>query len=309
MPTRAAALASSMLLLVGCSSTGGAPSEAQDPSQPVAIATTTMLGSVLSDITRCAGTTSQTLLPVGVDPHDFSLSSAQVAQLVRAKLVVTNGLGLESGMASALENVQRDGGNVYEVGPDVDPLPLDDPSPEASQSGGLDPHFWMDASRMAKAAALIGEQLADATGEQRYTACGATVSADIAKVDSQIRDTLSAVPDNQRVLVTDHDAMGYFASAYKFRIAAVVVPGGSTDAEPSSADLANVVQVVRESGVHAIFSNTAVSPRLVQSVSDEAGGVVVVPLYVDSLGTPGSGADTYAGMMRTDAKRVADALA
>lgn len=294
-------------LLTSCASPGAA--QAPTPAgEPVAIATTTMLGSVLSEITACAGTTSATLMPVGVDPHEFSLSSADVAMMARAKLVVANGLGLEGTMKSALENVQRDGGKVYEVAPDVDPIPLEDPSPDASDHEGLDPHFWMDVSRMAKAAANIGEELSKATGEPRYTSCGISVGDRLTALDHEIRDILLPVALPKRVLVTDHEAAGYFASAYEFHIAAVVVPGGSTDAEPSSGELAAVVKAVKESGVHAIFSNTAVSPKLVDSVSAEAGGVQVVPLYIDSVGAAGSGAATYADMMRTDATLIANAL-
>lgn len=295
------------LLLVGCSGTAGSP-QAGSSGAPVAVATTTMLGSVVTEITTCAGGTTRTLMPVGVDPHEFSLSSADVALMLEAKLVVTNGLGLEAGIASALENVQRDGGNVYEAGLDVDPEKLEDPSPDASLAGGYDPHFWMDVARMAKAADNIGKELAKATGDERYAQCGAQVSVGLDAVDKQVRDMLLTVPKANRVLVTDHDAMGYFAKAYSFSVAAVVIPGGSTDAEPSSRELAAVVQVVKESGVHAIFSNTALSPRLVESVGAEAGGVQVVPLHIDSVGPAGSGAATYADMMTTDARRIADAL-
>ncbi len=85
------------------------------------------------------------------------------------------------------------------------------------------------------------------------------------------------------------------------------MPGGATDAEPSSQDLAELVQTIRVSGVNAIFANAAVSARLVEAVAAEA-GVEVVPLHVGSLGPAGSGAETYQDMMRTNARLVADAL-
>lgn len=111
------------------------------------------------------------------------------------------------------------------------------------------------------------------------------------------------------MLVTDHDAYAYFAKAYGFEIAGVVIPGGSTDAEPSSADLAGVIDTVKKEKVPAIFSNTTVSPKLVDTVARESGqDVKVVPLYVDSVGPQGSGAETYAGMMTTNARLIADAL-
>jgi zinc/manganese transport system substrate-binding protein len=111
------------------------------------------------------------------------------------------------------------------------------------------------------------------------------------------------------VMVTDHDAFGYLADAYDFEVAGVVIPGGSTLAEPSSAELAELVETIQAEGVPAIFSNTADSSALVDAVAAEAGTQVeVVELFVGSLGPDGSGADTYTGMVTTNAQLIADAL-
>jgi len=317
MPRVVRAAASALLALtlplglVGCSAPAGR-------TPVVVVATTTQLGSVVADIAACAGGTSSTLMTPGLDPHEFSLSSAEVAGMERARLVVANGLGLEGGMASALANVVRDGGRVYDAAADVDPIDLSsvhaDPrtglAPVAVDDGVADPHFWLDAGRMARAAVNIGGQLADATGEAAYAECGRTVGVRLQALDAEVRTILAAVPAERRVLVTDHEAFNYFAAAYRFTVAGVVVPGGSSDADPSSADLGAVIAVIRKAGVKAIFSNTAVSPKLVQAVSADAGGSVrVVPLYVDSVGPPGSGAETYAAMMLADARAIASALA
>lgn len=318
-PTLPIAAAIMALALTSCSTapaTGGATT-APSKGAPVAVATTTQIGSVLSDITTCAGTTSTTLMPAGTDPHEFALSSAQASEMSKAKLVVANGLSLEGGMKSTLDSLQKDGVKVYNIAPDLDPQKLAE-EPEGEKAAGeheeehdpsgLDPHVFMDMSRMAKASINIGNQLKDATGDDKYVACAKTESDKIMAADAEIRSTMAAIPAQNRVLVTDHDALGYFASAYGFKVAAVVVPGGSTDAQPSSAELEKVVGAVKSSGVHAIFSNTAVSPKLVESVGAEAGGVKVVPLYVDSVGPAGSGADTYIGMMKADAQAITDAL-
>lgn len=284
---------------------------------PVAIATTTQLGSILGDVTACAGETSTTLMRPGTDPHDFALASDQVAAMARAKLVVANGLGLEGGMASALANVKADGGRVYEVAPDVDPLAYADLEADhageagthSHEHGTYDPHVALDAGRMARAAENIGKQLTAATGDAKYTACGAEVGAEIARTDTQVKQILAAIPTERRVLITDHEAFNYFAQAYGFEVAGVVVPGGSTDAEPSSADIARIVAVVRAEGVPAIFSNAAVNPKLVEAVAREAGSVKVVPLHVGSVGAAGSGAETYRALMVSNAEAIAAALA
>jgi zinc/manganese transport system substrate-binding protein len=169
---------------------------------------------------------------------------------------------------------------------------------------------WLDITRAAKAAGLIGAELTGITGDQAYASCGEDVAADLAKLNQQeVGPTLAAVPADRRILVTDHDAFGYFAAAYDFEVAGVVIPGGSTLAKPSSAELAELTAVVSDAGVPAIFSNTANPQALVDALAAEVGDIEVVELYVGSLGEPGSGADTYQGMMRTNAQRISDALA
>ena len=321
-----------VLLLAACSSPA-TPSSATGAteapaSEPVAIATTTQLGSIVGDIAQCAGGTSGTLMGPGDDPHDFSVASNQVAALTRTKLVVANGLGLESGLASALKGAESDGATVFEVAPLLDPLTYEQIEEKAHDQheghahaedesdhhaghhhGAEDPHVHMDVARMAKAANLIGAELAKVTGAHQSATCGAEVETKHQATDAEVREILSAVPAEKRVLVTDHEAYHYFADAYDFEIAGVVIKGGSTDAEPSSQELAELVEVVREEKVSANFSNNTVNPRLVEAVAAEVGtDLQVVQLFEGSVGPAGSGAETYADMMLTNARRIADAL-
>lgn len=313
--------------LVGCStggSGGGAPGGGDASGADVTVvATTTILGDVAGQVATCAGgATVQTVIPVGADPHDFSPSSADVAAMVQADLVVANGLGLEEGLESALVSAQDDGALVLEVAPALDPLlfagehsPEEEGEEHAEEEGedthgSLDPHVGLDVSRMAQAAVLIGDQLTEATGDDAYAACGQEVSASLAETDEEVRTILAAVPAGSRILVTDHDAFGYFAEAYDFEVAGVVIPGGSTLAEPSSAEVSALVATIQETGVPAIFANTANPTALVDAVAAESGQeIAVVELYVDSLGPEGSGAETYQEAMVTNATRIADALA
>ena len=282
-------------LLTSCSS---APVAA-----PTVVATTPILGDITSQITACAGGTSITLMPNGADPHDFAASSRQIAQLEDATLIVANGLGLEAGLADALTSARDDGANVLEVGAKLDPMYL--PGPTRTP----DPHIWFDMSRMATATELIGAKLADATGDRRYLDCSQQVASRIASAEEAVRTTLESVPTDKRILITDHDALAYLAAKYDYRIAGAVVPSSSTLAEPSSADLAALAEQVRSLGVPAIFSNVNQPQALADAVAAEAGTHVrVVPLYVESLGTPGTPEDSYIGMMQYDAQTIADAL-
>jgi zinc/manganese transport system substrate-binding protein len=267
----------------------------------------------VGDIAECAGGTAETLMPKGVDPHDFSASSEQVAQMAGAQLVVTNGLGLEGGLTEAINSARTEGAPIIEVATLIDPIPFgtaDNPeSPDSPENQSLDPHFWHDVSRMATVAKLVGETLAEATGDNRYADCGVKAHNALAETDQEVRDILSVIPPENRILVTDHDAFGYFANAYDFEIAGVIIPGGSTLAGASSEELAALVNLIRMNKITTIFSNIAGSSQLAETVSAEAGSTVrVVPLYVGSVGPDGSGAEDYSGMMITNARLIAEAL-
>jgi zinc/manganese transport system substrate-binding protein len=308
------------------------------------VATTTMLGSVAEQIVACANTGSSvtTLLPIGADPHDFSPSSAQVAEMVQADIVVANGLMLEAGLDDALENATSDGATVIEIAGMLDPIPFgagghshdegedhghdeakedehgdehshdeakeDDHAGEEHDHGSEDPHFWFDMNRMATAAQIIGDQLAT-SGGQVYADCGAQVADEIRAAEAEVRAVLESVPAAKRILVTDHDALGYLADVYGYEVAGTVIPAGTTLAEPSSADLAELVKVMQDEGVRVVFANTADPTALSDAVAAEVGDdVKVVSLYVGSLGGPGSGAEDYISMMRTNADLIAGAL-
>ncbi|HEX2369526.1 MAG TPA: metal ABC transporter substrate-binding protein, partial [Acidimicrobiia bacterium] len=112
-----------------------------------------------------------------------------------------------------------------------------------------------------------------------------------------------------RVLVTNHDSLGYFADRFGFTVVATVIPGGSTLAEPSSREIAELVDTIDTTGVSAIFADATNSTALAETVAAEAGrDVEVVEMFTDTLGEPGSGADSYLGMILTNAGLVADAL-
>lgn len=316
-PLLLAGLSATALTLAACGGSTGSDDSAPAESGLSIVATTTILGDVAGSIATCAGGSVTTLMPVGADPHDFAPSSAQIAEIVGADVVIANGLGLEAGLADALSSAAADGARIIEVAPLVDPIEFgsgghshedEAHEDEAHEDGSLDPHFWFDMNRMADAATIIGTDLA-AIGGPAYAECGEQVADEIRAAETEVAQVLESVPADTRILVTDHDALGYLADAYGYEIAGVVIPGGSTLAEPSSAELRELVDVIKAEGVPAIFANTADPTTLADAVAAEAGSnVAVVVLYVGSLGEPGSGADTYIGMMLTNARLIADAL-
>lgn len=309
-----------VLLLAACATPAAEP---VDPADLAVVTTTTVLGDLVDQITACGGGTSTTVMPVGADPHDFSPSAEQVAQLVRADVVIMNGLDYESGLTSALENAEADGARLFAVGPELDPIEFanahegdelasdDDHGHDDDHGyGSEDPHVWLDMGRMAQAAQIIGVELDGITGQDgTYAACGDQVAKQISEAEVQVKEILASVPEASRVLVTDHESLGYFAEAYGFEIAGTVIPASTTLAQPSSADLAALTQLMKDEGVSVIFVNSAEPTRLAEAVAAETGTQVrVEALFVESLGEPGSGAETYTGMMLTNAQRIATNL-
>jgi zinc/manganese transport system substrate-binding protein len=302
---RATFLALALTLVTAACSGSDSPAGAQDGVSVVA--TTTMLGDIASNVVGDAGTVT-TLFPIGADPHEYQASAQQVAAIQNADLVIANGLGLEEGLADVLDSARADGANIVEIGPLVDPIPFTQ-NTGTGEKFSDDPHFWMDPLRDAEAARQIGSALAAVDPSGDWTTRAETYAAALASADAQATDILSAVPAAKRKLVTNHDALGYFAQRYGFEIVGVVIPGGSTLAEPSSAELTALVDKIKSEGVTAIFAETTEPSTLADALAAEAGGTVkVVELYTGSLGEPGSGADTLIGMLTTNAQRIAEAL-
>lgn len=322
-PVAIAGIAAVALVLAGCAGSDPDTTAASGSTSAGAsvVATTTIWGDITGQIVECAGTGEvTTLMPVGADPHDFSPSSQDVAAMVGADLVIANGLDLEEGLEKSMESAQQDGANVFEVAPLLDPIPFGEEAEEhegeehSEEEGeehhhsGDDPHVWLDITRVASASALIGAELTEVTGNAAYTQCGADLQTALTTLNSEVAATLATVPEDGRILITDHDAFGYFAKAYGYTVAGVVIPGGSTLAEPSSAELAALTATVKDAGVAAVFANTANPQALTDALAAEVGDIAVVPLFVGSLGGPGSGAETYQDMMSTNAQLISDAL-
>ena len=175
---------------------------------------------------------------------------------------------------------------------------------------GADPHVWFDPVRVSSMLdQLAGRLTADAgLDPDAVGACLSRYQDELTQLHDEVVETLSAVAPADRRLITNHDALGYFADRYGFEVIATVIPGGSTLAEPSTAALGELAELITETGLRAIFAEQIQSADTIESLAARAGPVEVATLYTGALGPPGSGAETYAGFMRTNARIVADAL-
>lgn len=316
-------LSAPVLLLVAGAC--GAEGDGEGDGTATIVATTSILGDVVESIVGDDARVD-VLIPAGVDPHAFEPSAREAAQLRDATLVVANGLGLEAGLGPALDAARDDGVEVLEVAPLVDPLPFgaahvhgdeddggdDDHHGDDGDHGDLDPHVWHDPLRMAAAVPAIVDALVSADPALDAAALAERADAlvaDLEAVDAGVVEVLEVVPPERRFLVTSHDTFGYFADRYGFEVVGVVIPGGDTLASPSAADLADLVEEVVDHDLPAVFAENVGSTALSETLAAEAGReVAVVSLFTDALGEPGSGAETYLGMLRTNAGLVADAL-
>lgn len=246
--------------------------------------------SILGDIVESLGTDAdvEVLLPLGADPHDFEVSTRQAEAMAEAALLVVHGAGFEGGLQDAIDAAGDAGAEVFDVSDHVDLL--DD-----------DPHVWFDPIRMIPAIEALGEAL-EASGTAAYV-------AQVRDLDAELESTLATVPPDRRVLVTNHDVLAYFADRYGFEVVGAVIPSTTTGAQPSASDLDELAEVIRTHAVPAIFGETSNPADLAEALAEEVGGEVdVVELYTESLGEPGSGAETYLGMLRIDAIRIAGTL-
>ncbi len=290
--------------LAGCA----APAASNDSPIEIVV-TTSILGDVVTNVVG-DNARVETIMAPGVDPHDFAPSARQVEAIRNADLVVANGLGLEEGLTDVLESAAADGVPVFEMAPVADPLPFGaDDHADDPDHGDLDPHFWEDPSRMTIAVQALAEALVELDPSIDWSDPADAYTTSLDEVDVELLGIFTVIPADRRVIVTNHDAFGYLADRYDLEVVAVVVAGGSTLAEPSASDLADLVAVVKEREVAAIFTDNTTSSSLAEAVAAEVGDSVSVhELYSGSLSDPDGPASNYLEMLRFNATTIADAL-
>ena len=282
-------------VLAACGSDGSSNAGSEDP---YVVATTGIWADVAGRV-ACDGSLSvRTIVPAGSDPHSFEPSLRDRETLDGATLVVANGLGLEETLDDTLEQVESGGVPVFRAGDHVDTIGGDDP----------DPHVWLDPIRVAAALRALGAALVDiGADEAAIDECVTTAQAELAALDEELAATFAAIPADRRLLVTNHDALGYLADRYGFEIVGTVLPSTSTLTEASAGELEELAAAIEAAAMPAIFTERFAEAVDAIALANRL-GVDVVELYSDTLGEPGSGADTYGGMLRADAAAITDAL-
>jgi manganese/iron transport system substrate-binding protein len=269
------------------------------------LASTTQIADFARQVAgdRCAVTC---VLSPGADPHLYQPTPSDAQTAASSDLLLENGLHLEG--KSWMTSLAKDAGKpVVTCADGIAPLVLEEGGEPVP-----DPHAWFDPQNAAVYVNNITRALiaADPAGESEYAARAKLYLSQLRALDAWIREQANAVPQEQRVLVTSHDAFNYFARAYGFRNEAPV--GWSTGQETGGGMTPSrrqaVVDSIKGFGVKAIFVETSVNPKAIEQIAGEAGVAVGGELYSDSMGAAGSAGETYIGMMRENTLRIVTAL-
>jgi manganese/zinc/iron transport system substrate-binding protein len=292
-----------------CLTLTGCQSEAELTNyKPVVVSTT----SLLDDLVRYIGDTLfyyESLMGPGVDPHIYKPTQGDLKKLKSANLIVYNGLYLEGKMMDVLQKMSR---NQLVLGI-ADSIPANLLIQNAEFEDGYDPHFWFDKEIWYIAALVIAEQLKELAPE------GATdiekrvekLGIEMYRIDVEIKEMVADLPERNRVIVTSHDALNYYARRYGFEVRSL--QGSSTATELGLKDVTEMVDFLVTNQIKAIFPENITGDQSLQAVIKGAvkkGHTVALgeELFSDALGGPDSEAPDYFSMLRENTRRIVEAL-
>ena len=284
------------LFLTSC---GSAPASSDNTLR--VLASTTFLANITQNI---AGDRAEveSLLPIGADPHSYQAAPADVAKISDSDLLILNGLGYENFIEPLLENA-GDGKMVVEATAGLDPRK------DAENENGVDPHMWLDPNLVVTYVENIRDGLIqiDPEGTEIYKANADVYISQLKDLDVWIEEQVNTIPPERRLLVTNHEAVGYFAERYGFEVAGSVIPSFSSNAAPSAQEMASLIDEIKKLNAPAIFLDTADNNTLAEQIADETGIMIVADLHLESL-TEGAPAATYIDMMKYNVSRIVEAL-
>lgn len=297
-----------LLFLIGCGKQQEQTPEEVGKRQINAVATTGMIGDILENIGG-ERLTVTTLMGPGIDPHLYKASEGDVSRMSGADIIFYNGLHLEGKMAEVLEKLQS---RIKTVAV-AEGVPEDLLRNSEVYQGNYDPHIWFDVSLWTKAVEYVANELKkfDPENEAIYEKNLQNYRSQLLKLNERVVKILGTVPEAQRVLVTAHDAFGYFGDAYGFEVRGL--QGISTATETGAADVQDLAGFIVERQIPAIFVETSVPPRYIEALQAAVrsrGFQVVVggSLFSDAMGNPGTDEGTYLGMVKHNVSTIVRAL-
>ncbi len=296
--------------LLSCFQSSG-PGTEEDISQKINVVTTT---GMINDVVLNLGgdkVSTRSLMGPGVDPHLYKASAWDVQTLLKADVILYNGLNLEGKMTEVFRNMSRRGISTTAVAEELERSRLQ--RPESLQGYYYDPHIWFDVELWTDVVKVIKDVLIrqDRQNSKIYTANAEIYKNKLKDLQGYVHERTHALPGEKKVLVTAHDAFGYFGTAYGFEV--IGLQGISTDSEAGVADVQGLSKLIAERKIPAIFVESSVSPKYIEAVKKavKARGFDVRiggTLYSDALGDPGTPEAEYIGMFKHNVDTIVDAL-
>ena len=296
------------LVLAGCGKVNNAKVDLSQ--RPIAITTTV---GMISDIVKNVGgerVVVTGLMGPGVDPHLYKPSAGDIAKLEDADVIFYGGLELEGRMTDVFEKQAQTGKPTFAVSAGIDRAKLRNP-PEFK--GKYDPHIWFDVSLWQDAAREVAKQLStlDPNSQAVYERNLATYLGQLDELHQYIKAQAATLPAENRVLVTAHDAFGYFGAQYGFEVRGL--QGISTASEAGAGDVQSLADFIAERKIKAIFVESSVPQATIEAVQQavqsrgwdvQIGG----QLFADAMGNEGTPEGTYVGMVRHNVDTIVGAL-
>jgi ABC-type Mn2+/Zn2+ transport system ATPase subunit/ABC-type Zn uptake system ZnuABC Zn-binding protein ZnuA len=264
------------------------------------IATTTFLKDIAQNI---AGDKFNvvSIMPIGGDPHIDDPVPQDAKLIADADLIIKNGLFLEGWLDKLISNSGTKG-SIITASQRVTPIVSE------VYHGSPDPHAWMDVNNAkiyAQNICIAFEQLLPRHADY-FRKNLAQYSRSLDELDHYVTESVKKIDKSQRILITSHDAFRYFGNRYGLRVESVL--GTSTDADVQVQDVRNLIDVIREHKLKAIFVESTINPKLINQIAADMGIRIGGKLFADSLGDEESGSSTYIGMIRNNTDQIVDGL-
>ncbi len=245
------------------------------------------------------------IVPVNAEVHEWELVPQNFVDLEEADLLFYNGLELEEWLPQATAVLSPDSRKVSlaeAIEAEYRPIEI------GEQKGDIDPHLWMDPQNVAGYVGVVADVLAaaDPDNAELYRENAARYQEELRILDEDLQKQLAEVPEQRRILITSEAAFLYLADAYGLQHDGIW--GTNAEEEGTPQQMVRILRVISENEPAALFWESTISDRYVQAVADDTGLPVKGPLYVDSLGEPGTEADSYLKLMRYNAELILEAL-
>lgn len=285
--------------LAGCGVNREDPAKEDSPGNLRVVTTTSILADLTKNILGDRGTVTY-LVPRGENPEDYELLPGQFQEVSQAHLLIFNGLGLEEPIRRSVKQVTQS--PLVEVTRGIEPIPL-------AGEDAPDPHAWLDVKLVRDKyleniwGALVG---LDPEGASLYGENTRHYAARLEELDQWLHRQVETIPEKNRVIILSENAFKYFGESYGFQTEGIWELNSHEEGTPRQ--ISRIVNLVEEKELPALFIETTVDRRFMETVSRETGVPVAGEVYTDALGPPGSGAETYLDMMRHNGKTIARCL-